>query len=483
MNFSKVKTNDLIVLSFLCLSGCSLAVPDSRSITISFPSGLVANSRASLGPPHARSFDSPPETLANFNCFGINITGPGIRPNPNLSTCSTPGSVGAGLVAGLSDVGKDSIVVDVPTGPARLIQLFAVQSSVGCPSVDEIMTTPTLKAGMGSPYLLGSAIVDITADTVVSIQAQWDPANPVRVFCPDDRPSNGTPSSPGLVRQLAFFQPFNQNPDPLINLTTQVGVPLPFEIGVQVLDAGGSLIPNATGEIILSLSTRSDCSDTISNLMPVSAPIPSSTAAPTMPTQVGVASAFISTNSSAIFSGVSLNVSGSVYLRAQSGGALPACRGPITVQPEAASQSGQLGSSGVVPANPISLTGNANTQLPTQILVYAPPPVAGAICRAVFVGLTDESYLPAFLNSPISLLLKAWIPPLASGGQSASSAVVNFFSDSGCSQAATIVGLPQGQAEVQVWIKETGSGRVWLQAAQAGSSVSSIRAGLFDLSF
>ena len=66
-----------------------------------------------------------------------------------------------------------TIEVSVPSGPTRLIQVFGMQSKVGCGDLNTILNQPPGSRfnGLGDPYLLGQATTDLFAHASVAVHA------------------------------------------------------------------------------------------------------------------------------------------------------------------------------------------------------------------------------------------------------------------------------------------------------------------------
>ena len=172
-------------------SGCSFAVPTTSRLVVTLPGmgdGSAGRASRFLERPESTTFltgVSAPQVPTDFQCFGINVTGPGIIPYSQLSdwNCNTPDYPSAGLLGGLLSSSQSSIVLDVPIGASRLIQLFGVQSTAGCPSIASLRQSNSQNNTLGDPYELGRVTTDVTQDTAVSISPTFDPSHPVDLFC------------------------------------------------------------------------------------------------------------------------------------------------------------------------------------------------------------------------------------------------------------------------------------------------------------
>ena len=119
-----------------------------------------------------------PTDISGFQCYGLNVRGPGIQSDPRLG-CTDPAS-GMGLIAGFYPITQGSIEVVVPAGPDRVVELIGIQSSVGCPLLNDLLNSGGKAAldNFGDPYLLGSTTTNIFDDTAVTIYASFDSNTP-----------------------------------------------------------------------------------------------------------------------------------------------------------------------------------------------------------------------------------------------------------------------------------------------------------------
>jgi len=158
----------------------------------------------------------------DFNCFGLNVTGAGIPTDPTIAACSAPDSPAAGIISGLTPLTGGVVDVTVPIGTGRTIQLFVLQSRIGCPA--DAATIGRMLSGLdlGVPYEVARKInVDVAGDMTINLDARWNPLSPKKVFC-----SNGV----GTPTSLAFTGPSSA-------ITTACSA-----VSVSVLDGQGSLV-------------------------------------------------------------------------------------------------------------------------------------------------------------------------------------------------------------------------------------------------
>lgn len=219
-------------LSFgLGLIGCSLSPSESRTIRIEFPQNLSNARNYQFASPGA-----PPTSISNFTCFGINVIGPGIPPDFRLG-CRNP-SV-AGKIGGLAPIKGGAVEVTIPSGAQRTIQLFALQSEVGCPSVDQLLSSPDKQHrfdGLGDPFLVGSGTADVFTDTTISIKASFDPSKPKKIF---EGCESGQTESSSLPLTAAYRGYFD------VAASTGFTPAPPFQV-VPTIAAGATELGNVT---------------------------------------------------------------------------------------------------------------------------------------------------------------------------------------------------------------------------------------------
>jgi len=173
-----------LVASFVLASGCSFGPPQSQSVTVTFPQASAEASR--FGISHRRSTSSSPQSLNDFTCFAVNVSGSGIAPTPDSSfSCKVAGSALPSIFVGFQPTSGGSITVLVPAGPARTIQLLGIQTTNGtCPAATDMLASSSeFTSGKTTyPYQLGAATADITGDTMITLTASFSPKSPVFAF-------------------------------------------------------------------------------------------------------------------------------------------------------------------------------------------------------------------------------------------------------------------------------------------------------------
>lgn len=166
-------------------TGCSLKPEDQTKIRISFPKLETITPWIASGPNTGLIGLPSPSTLDEFDCFGVNVTGPDIQSNSFTSSCSNSEGLDPGIIGGLAPIQGGSVDVMVPRGIRRTFQLFVVQSQkkIGCPAVSDVWSHYLGSSEIGIPMEVGRTTADILADAEVTIKAVWDPTNPKPMFC------------------------------------------------------------------------------------------------------------------------------------------------------------------------------------------------------------------------------------------------------------------------------------------------------------
>ena len=216
---------------------CTLSPQSSHTLSVTIPdmrgsradTYSLARSFAQLNVPSGMP---SPTAVSSFSCFALMVTGSGIEPNQALlnqcnsgnsgMTNSTPTSTSSptptpmpgyspganmpsepGILSGFVPITGGSMDVQVPEGPARLVQLIGVQSALNptCPAISDLLssTVPMQGNSLGDPVELGRATVDVFQDATVDIKAAFNPASPQVVFnCGNNGGPSPTPT-PTLV--------------------------------------------------------------------------------------------------------------------------------------------------------------------------------------------------------------------------------------------------------------------------------------------
>jgi hypothetical protein len=180
MKTTTLKNTVSILACAISISACSMKDrSEVHSVSVQLPSQMQSTSHMNVLNNHSSSMSisySSPVSISSFQCFGLNVKGPGINPDPRMG-CTNPNS-GMGILAGFIPFSNTATLdVMVPAGPARTVELIAIQSDIGCPILEALLANGGVQAlkDMGQPYRLGSATTDLFKDESVSIVASFDP--------------------------------------------------------------------------------------------------------------------------------------------------------------------------------------------------------------------------------------------------------------------------------------------------------------------
>ncbi len=183
-----------MTLALFSFASCTLNSPvKAGRLRISIPSQSAH--RSSRAQSQAMS---TPTDLSSFNCYGVKVTGPGIMDDPRMG-CGPGG--GIGILGGLVPSTGGDIEVLVPSGPARNVVVFGLQSSEGCAAFDQILQRPpgTRFANLGSFYNVGAAMVDVMDDTSVTIKVSYSATSEKLLSGCPGFPVSGTATTAGSV--------------------------------------------------------------------------------------------------------------------------------------------------------------------------------------------------------------------------------------------------------------------------------------------
>jgi hypothetical protein len=183
----------------------------------------------------------PPAEFSGFQCIGLNVSASDIKVTPSaletasFGSCVLEGMPKMGVVAGLVPITGGAIEVQVPSGPRRIIQVFALQTTLGrCPSMLEIADKSVSLDNIESPYEVGRTTADLQGDTNVTVQVTYAQATAKKVFC-DKRSERGG---------LRFIQ---------APLTSRYLTPFSNVVQVGVYDENGELDTTASGNVSLNI--------------------------------------------------------------------------------------------------------------------------------------------------------------------------------------------------------------------------------------
>jgi hypothetical protein len=199
------------------------------------------------------NLNSDPASLSEFDCFGVNVSGPGINPNPNV-TCSNPVDAPA-ILGGFVPNGNSSIDLAVPAGPDRSIKVFGVKSLIGCPSLRDMLHDGSINFNnIGHFYDIGGTHTDIFNDSVVGIKVTYNSSTPTRTFSQCQRTGEGANSSAHLWAVYAGTGPGQINATKTIGKTAYVGGQFDYvgpntHSGVMVSQLNGAIAGSTMAHI------------------------------------------------------------------------------------------------------------------------------------------------------------------------------------------------------------------------------------------
>lgn len=218
------------------LEGCSLS-SSGNHLAVTFPQGnatqvdrdLTARSSQKPGDPLARWLvpgrssakaptpypsstsspsndddgDVPPTSFAGFGCFGVIVSGTDNWP----AACYADGVTPSGTVYGFQPVSGGEVDLTLPTAQYVVSVFASVQrpgSNLPCPDANalgaDLAPGSTVdvgtKYGIEQPFFIGSTVVNLTSDQLVTITNVYDPTHPVPYFngsgCGGNNGSNET---------------------------------------------------------------------------------------------------------------------------------------------------------------------------------------------------------------------------------------------------------------------------------------------------
>lgn len=167
-------------------TGCTL-VPNSKkfvNLTIELPAfdrnlKVENSSLETLDMQTAATTAVPPTTVDGFDCYAINVFGPGIPGDLSGDGSSSIPPLGCsylGIGSALLVPPQSTATLTVPSGPGRTVQVIGIATGNGCPTGPIRDYLKSLKATYGTGPIpvslveLGTKTVDLFKDTDVEIQ-------------------------------------------------------------------------------------------------------------------------------------------------------------------------------------------------------------------------------------------------------------------------------------------------------------------------
>lgn len=265
VSLKKSKALRLLALSVL-VSSCSLkSNGQQQTVTIALPGAQFSLlekmtewiSLAWASGTTSSNLDSDPTVLSDFDCFGVNVSGPGILPDPNV-TCTDQTDAPA-IIGGFVPNGNTSIDLLVPAGPGRNIQIFGVKSLVGCPNLHDMLHDGAINfSNIGHFYTIGGTQADIFADANVDIKVTYNSASPVRTF--NNCKRNGDVDNSHVWNVFAGTGPGKVNSTKTVNGTSYIGGKFDY---VGPTTQQGAMLSQSNGTLAASSYNPAHISGTV----------------------------------------------------------------------------------------------------------------------------------------------------------------------------------------------------------------------------
>lgn len=189
------RTSITVLFLALCvgISACSLK-PENKNgttVTISIPAkSKTGQMRVGGDITSIANMSGIPSSISDFACFGVNITGPGIPEfafggTHKPTACPGSGTPYFGIIGGLVPASSGgTLTVNVPAGADRLIQVFGIRSSIGCPPIMDIVDSgPGGQDTMGEPFEIGTFRGSISGPTTVDVNVSYNSSAPKQMSC------------------------------------------------------------------------------------------------------------------------------------------------------------------------------------------------------------------------------------------------------------------------------------------------------------
>ena len=169
----------LAIVIVAVLQACSLERPESadKSVTIIIddPNHNAAMAAPALLPAYyvgeAGLLVANPTSTADFDCFGVNVTGPGISPSGSgFGNCTGGNNLsgkGQGAISGLAKRGNP-IVLTVPVGTSRSVDVYGIY-----PTPSQCGGTGDTGGNTAQGFALGSTVIDLMDSAAVTIPISY----------------------------------------------------------------------------------------------------------------------------------------------------------------------------------------------------------------------------------------------------------------------------------------------------------------------
>lgn len=219
-------------MSSVFFAGCSLSLPDKSQLTtvvVNIPKDEARSANYLLNDGSRFSTTAVPATLSGFDCFALSVSGEGIAGE---SVCN--GRIQLGATTDFVAPGT-SMTISVPAGKSRLIEVYGQYGNSGV-----CMTGDSHTGGTNSISVIkvGGTVIDLIADTSVTIGKSYDP-NGSGITCTDS-------GSASYVQVFSTSFSHGSVTNPLATVSTDWGVVPSSQPQFSYSNASGSYLPTGT---------------------------------------------------------------------------------------------------------------------------------------------------------------------------------------------------------------------------------------------
>lgn len=212
--------------------------------------------------PNLTSTSGAPADISYFNCYAVNVIGPGIPANPAMSCSTGPGlGIASGFVAAPTATTPATLTVTVPNGTGITFQILGAISTAAngsCPNIEDILAAGTGQGTLqGSPYILAQTTVDVVADATIDMVTNYTQATAKQAFpgcgIGNQGPSydpvmafSGYFSAAGAVGPIPSLVTHVPSPGSATDLSAPVPIPSP-----SIAAMNASVVQDATSRNVI----------------------------------------------------------------------------------------------------------------------------------------------------------------------------------------------------------------------------------------
>ncbi len=176
----------IFLLPLSILAGCGGAKNDSQTFALKIIDQAIPGSalRLFLEPPLSTQISSPssvPTSRASFECYGVNLTGPGIVSDAALIDCEVGADNfqgrGPGLLSDLATDGEPIFIDNVPTGTGRRADIYGFYPTP--PECGGSLANGTV---IGA-YYLGGLSFNFDSDATITIPTSFTAGSAHSIAC------------------------------------------------------------------------------------------------------------------------------------------------------------------------------------------------------------------------------------------------------------------------------------------------------------